>query len=103
MNNTIVPAILKDSNVRKQEATRLAHNIHATANPEILNNIARYGEFVDNRQDPPRIVIVDFYRTIAHMRDYQEMVTPLRGFDARLDEFDNTFAQTIFQLVSAEV
>lgn len=100
MNNPILPAILKDQNVREQEAVRLAKVVTQTADPETKYYIANYGQFVDNEQEPPINTVKDFYRAIAPLRQYQDMVLPLRGFNQRLDEFDNIFSATVFRLVN---
>lgn len=103
MNNNIVPGIVKDSAVREMEAIRLANEVFVTEQPNTIADIARYGEFIANNQAAPREALVDFHRTVAILRPYQEMILPLRGLSARLDHFDEHFSMEVFRLAQAEV
>lgn len=98
MTSTILPAILMNKDVRAAEANRLANEIFRTSDPDTIADIARYGEFVENGQDVPGVTTKDFCRAVATLRPYQDMIQPLRDWRARLDDFDDVFAATLYRL-----
>jgi hypothetical protein len=93
-----LPAILTDEHFRTAEACRLACEIVTSESPEVVQEIARYGQFVDNAQNPPGVAVKDFCLTVAGLRSYQETIAPLRDHRARLDDFDDKFALAVYRL-----
>ncbi len=101
MNDNSLAAIARFENVREQEAVRLAYETFITAPPDAIKAIADYGQFIENDQQPPREALVGFHRAVATLRAYQDMISPLRDFEKRLDQFDNFFSVQIYQLHAA--
>ncbi len=99
MSNNILPAILTDEHIRTAEACRLACEIVTAESMEVVQEIARYGEFVDNHQPVLPVAMKDFYRAVSGLRVYQEIIAPLRGNSTRLDDFDDKFALAVFRLL----
>jgi len=94
-----LPAILTSDHFRAGEAARVAYEIVMVESPEVQQEIARYGQFVDNDQPVLPIAMKDFYRTVGGLRVYQETVAPLRGYERQHDDFDNLLALAVYRLL----
>lgn len=94
-----LPAILTDEHYRAGEAVRVAYAIVLAESTEVQQEIARYGQFVDNNQKVLPVAMKDFYRTVGGLRVYQETVAPLRGYEKQHDDFDDKFALAVFRLL----
>lgn len=98
MTNEIIPAIVKDSCVREQEAKRLAAEVERSAQADVVAAIERYGQFVSYGLPPLHAATKDFCRAVVSIRAYQDMIEPLRPYRALLDEFDDHFAAEVHRL-----
>ncbi len=99
MLNHSLPAILTNDHFRAGEATRVAYEIVIAESTAVQEEIARYGQFVDNNQPVLPVAMKDFYRTVGGLRIYQETVAPLRGYERQHDDFDNLLALAVYRLL----